>query len=361
MYRRFRMLLLLSFSLSLLGAHPLLASNSILYSYQGPEARWGLAFSDFVIRGPLPLREGATVSVEFLLKNTTSSSIQFGRYGIFVAARDGAGFNRDFGHTFANQTLAPGATATIQAHRILDQPGPWKFWPAYYRVRFGWSPYPWHPARVEFNRLRYEPPYQECKTAETEPGVANAHAECNRFTGYLGLSSTAWIGTSAAEGVQLVWFNADEEADVTVTARIVFVGGAKTSGPAAFAGSYAVWSVLDELDDMEAIDEPLTWKSAGKQICSIAGLVAPGLPGGTVAQAIDAIATVADLLALAEELNALLEAGKAREHEVSFDYHAPRGFNEIHVGLRGQASGWRLGSGFTVLAGQVQSIEVEFH
>lgn len=105
----------------------------------------GLQLVRFDVRLPDPAVAGASVTVEFTLKNLSSDPMQFDAEGIFIGARVNStsdANNRDFGRAHQRLRLAPGREVTVRASRTLDAAGQWRFWPAF-RLRGQWGPFRW--------------------------------------------------------------------------------------------------------------------------------------------------------------------------------------------------------------------------
>jgi len=91
-------------------------------------------------------RPNDTITVRFTLKNTGGTTMTFSPYGILVGCRDPQGYNRDFGHQ--TEVLDPGESVTREATIVVDKPGTWHFWPAYY-YNGHWGPYKWQELTLD--------------------------------------------------------------------------------------------------------------------------------------------------------------------------------------------------------------------
>jgi hypothetical protein len=115
---------------------------AVLYSYSGPDVSDDLLeLSDFEVIGPEPQKAGDTLTVVFTLRSV-EVPIKFGKHGVFVAARDPDGMNRDFGHVYQNGTLEEDESINFEATITVDKEGEWIFWSAYYiKENLDYSPY----------------------------------------------------------------------------------------------------------------------------------------------------------------------------------------------------------------------------
>lgn len=104
---------------------------AVLCSYSGPDVSDDLLeLSDFEVIGPEPLRVGDTPTVVFTLKSV-EVPVQLGEHGVFVAARDPEGMDRDFGHVYQYDILDNGESINFKATITVDREGEWIFWPGY--------------------------------------------------------------------------------------------------------------------------------------------------------------------------------------------------------------------------------------
>lgn len=76
-----------------------------------------------------PVRVGDTVRVSFSLQNASGARLVLDQ--TFVAARDPAEANKDFGHAHEGLALAANETVTSKAEIVVNSAGPWRFWPCY--------------------------------------------------------------------------------------------------------------------------------------------------------------------------------------------------------------------------------------
>ena len=117
--------------------------NALVAQYTGPDTSNGVQVFNFKAWAPsATVHVGDTVIFEFSYNNVGSGNLNFDPYGIFTAARDPSGNNRDFFQT-VNLVRPTGFTHWI-GWITVNAPGTWIFWPAYYLNGVGWGPYGWH-------------------------------------------------------------------------------------------------------------------------------------------------------------------------------------------------------------------------
>jgi hypothetical protein len=123
--------LMLAFSASIL-LFVSFAGAEILCSYTGPsEPSDNLTVSNFVIEGPAEPRVGDQIRVTFRLKNTGAQPINLTDRGMFGMAKIRHAENREFGNSFANQTLSPNGYKDFDRNITIDEDGSWQVWPSY--------------------------------------------------------------------------------------------------------------------------------------------------------------------------------------------------------------------------------------
>jgi len=197
-------------------------------------------------------------------------------------------------------------------------------------------------------------------------GVATERDNANAYSGCIGTLTDAWIGGAVAEGMQYARFYADQLEIVYVDAEIYYTGGGKTFGIAAFAGTYKSNSYWMPFEDSwetwlnnyykSAIDSPWDPEDIIPIIISIVSMWASGIE--EIAEAIENIDLIVNYFQLLSAMQDLVNAGKAEVYHVTFGFIAERGYHEIYVGLRSQASGCVTGTGVGVAFGQVSKITV---
>ena len=125
----------------------------IIGQYAGPDTLPnGLQLTDFRVQGPSSPKTGDEILVTFRLMNVSETPITFDpRYGVFVGARWNSTTdknNRDFGHNYKGTTIVYTNGVVLQARKILDKAGTWRFWPAF-NINGKWGPFRWHEIVVE--------------------------------------------------------------------------------------------------------------------------------------------------------------------------------------------------------------------
>jgi len=99
----------------------------------------GIGISAFTILAPRsPPRTGDMLVFQCHWENTNPYDIDLSPTGIFFGARNPAGENRDFGYQLVK--MRAWRWTDLTATRIVDAPGNWRFWPAYY-YDGGWGPF----------------------------------------------------------------------------------------------------------------------------------------------------------------------------------------------------------------------------
>ncbi|MGD8500699.1 MAG: hypothetical protein PVJ86_08625, partial [Phycisphaerales bacterium] len=195
--------------------------------------------------------------------------------------------------------------------------------------------------------LRFEPPYIDSSHWDDDTiGIDESESSANNLNGEVAAWAAAWVGAATAEAKQYVQFELSFPARVTVDANIVYVGGAPTFGPSAFAGIAAVWKIDSEDSVLKYIDPPLGFDDAAGIVCDLAGL-APG----AIAQAIDILGYMLD----AQDLAGLTDK---KEYHMHFTFDAAPGRHRLGVGVQSNISAVVFGAGQAVIAGMVKDIKL---
>lgn len=105
--------------------------TAVLYeddgSYGSPEE---IEVSGLLVTGEHePATRGDQIRIEFSLANVGSDPITLG--DTFIAVRDPAGNNEDFGEANEGKMFAPGEVITVNRSIRPDASGTWEFWPCY--------------------------------------------------------------------------------------------------------------------------------------------------------------------------------------------------------------------------------------
>uniref|UniRef100_A0A7C3J3E0 Fibronectin type-III domain-containing protein n=1 Tax=Candidatus Methanomethylicus mesodigestus TaxID=1867258 RepID=A0A7C3J3E0_9CREN len=127
-------------------------SAHLLFYYKGPDFSPDQMFmlTDFRVEGPVNPKVGDAITVTFTFTCQTGGTL--GPKGIFAAARDPDGTNRDFGTTRTGETLKPNDVITLSSSVTVDEAGVWKIWPSYQIKTSGqpmtFGPDYWHSANI---------------------------------------------------------------------------------------------------------------------------------------------------------------------------------------------------------------------
>jgi subtilase family serine protease len=210
--------------------------------------------------------------------------------------------------------------------------------------------------------LEYTPPYNRARDWDYETwGVAEANHASNEKTGYIAVLADAYAGSCVSEAKQYVFFYVPEDSHVTVTAKIVYIGGKYAVFHGSFAGTKAVWEIDGSHHD-KWIDKAFTPEIiAGKVIGILSMAVDGGLisEGTTIAQAIQILDTVNSFNDIRDAMHQLQEAKEAKVEYVKFSFDAKKGGHNIAVGFRAEAAGTVTGQAMGLLLGQVEYIKIE--
>ncbi|MGM0585128.1 MAG: hypothetical protein ACQEUZ_10820 [Pseudomonadota bacterium] len=138
------------------GPAPEPGEAALLHRDDTPDlSRHGLRLSALRAAGERrPPRVGDILTVSFRLENASENDIAFAE--TFVAARDPAGANRDFGHGQEGRVLSPGASLAVSASLVPDAAGAWTIWPCYRVEQGGESEEAYCPGRWRAFLLRVE-------------------------------------------------------------------------------------------------------------------------------------------------------------------------------------------------------------
>lgn len=204
--------------------------------------------------------------------------------------------------------------------------------------------------------LVFKAPYVDCSHWKKETrGQDRAKSSCNRQSGALGVLTTAWIGGAAADAMQYVHFQADQDSKVTIDADITYAGGASTNGFGSFAGLYAVWRVDSRDQERQAIDPGLGFDDIRGKVIDLA-LLAGGAT--SEAEAIDQIGLIISVQQLHDQLGNLKNAGKAKTFHLHKTFTVKKGAHRLGVGLRGNAAATLTGSAFVITGAQLDSVQI---
>lgn len=204
--------------------------------------------------------------------------------------------------------------------------------------------------------LVFKAPYVDCSHWKKETrGQDRAKSSCNRQSGALGVLTSAWIGGAAADALQYVHFQVDQESKVTIDADITYAGGASTNGFGSFAGLYAVWRVDSRDQERQAIDPGLGFDDIRGKVVDLA-LLAGGAT--SEAEAIDQIGLIVSVQQLHDQLGNLKTSGKAKTFHLHKTFTVKKGAHRLGLGLRGNAAATLTGSAFVIVGAQVDSIQL---
>ncbi len=210
--------------------------------------------------------------------------------------------------------------------------------------------------------LEFTPPYNRARDWDYETwGVAETSHASNEKTGYIAVLADAYAGGCVSEAKQYVSFYVPEDSQVTVKAKIVYVGGKYAVYHGSFAGTKAVWEIDGSHHD-KWIDRAFTPEIiAGKIIGILSLAVDGGLISGasTIGQVIQILDTLNSLKDITDAMQQLQEAGEAKVEYVKFSFDAKKGGHDIAVGFRAEAAGTVTGQAMGLLLGQVEYIKIE--
>ena len=121
------------------------AETEEICGFEGPDIKYELELTDFVVRGPKPTEVGDDVVVEFNLRYVGDDSITFN--SVFVAAKLPDGSEKRFIESHQGKTLNPGDSVSVRGEIELSMEGKWIIWPSfiYYHNGDVFGPIdPWH-------------------------------------------------------------------------------------------------------------------------------------------------------------------------------------------------------------------------
>jgi subtilase family serine protease len=212
------------------------------------------------------------------------------------------------------------------------------------------------------NTLEYTPPYNRARDWEYETwGAAKTSHASNEKTGYIAVLADAYAGGCVSEAKQYLSFYVPEDSHVTVKAKIVYVGGKYAVFSGSFAGTKAVWEIDGSHHD-KWIDKAFTPEIIAGKVIGILSLAVDGgliSEGTTIAQAIEILDTLNNVMDINDAMQQLKEAGEAKEENVQFSFDAKKGGHNIAVGFRAEAAGTVTGQAMGLLLGQVKYIKIE--
>lgn len=234
---------------------------------------------------------------------------------------------------------------------------------------------------VRSSKQIFTPPYSGKREWTHELGNALSKAKANESTGDIAFYIDSWAGGSTASAGQSIWVNTPQSVDLIVDGVIKYVGGPINFGFASFSELEIFWEVNEEYHSKK-ISSAFESTVILDKVVQLALLAAGGaLAEGTafaeerVAQGImtadildklkkaqqivDVIGTLYNLAQLVSVLRQLEQAGDLQTESLHFTFRTKPGWNKISIGLRGNTSAVVTGSAFTIVGGQVASIEVQ--
>lgn len=206
-----------------------------------------------------------------------------------------------------------------------------------------------------YGQIVIEPNYAGCHCWEKDVAlVGKTIAGCN-VNGALVVWASSGVGGAATAEAQVqteISVPGSGERRITVEVEIVRSGGADTYGPAALAGTDKTWAIGDANNyHRKSVDD---WFNTEIAITKILEVLSFFLPTPT---SVEAVLTIVDVAAFFGEL---YSNGDAEIIHIRFEHTVPDGTNLVPIwaGLRADAKGLLLGTGYGVSVGYVRKITV---